>query len=193
MQCINGGGLRYVGNQRRMGEPMATLTRHRRSDVGASMAKLLCGAADCGLQIDRSIAVIVRGVDDVLALAARLLESPSRAINCTTTRGASHAGGEPRVVASRRDRRAPPMGGVRRERRGGGHRRGWRDDWSCRGRAGRRLGVASEQAAAAVVVLLEFSPIFFGGRSSQNLWARFLSAFSWEGLLARPVGCKYLT
>ena len=102
------------------------------------------------------------------------------------------AGGEPRVVASRRDRRAPPMGGIRRERRGGGHRRGWRDDWSCRGRAGRRLGVASEQAAA-VVVLLEISPIFFGGRSSQNLWARFLSAFSWEGLLARPVGCKYLT
>ena len=50
------------------------------------------------------------------------------------------AGGEPRVVASRRDRRAPPMGGIRRERRGGGHRRGWRDDWSCRGRAGRRLG-----------------------------------------------------
>jgi len=40
MQCVNGVGLRYVGHQQRMRGPMATLTRHRRSDFGASMAKL---------------------------------------------------------------------------------------------------------------------------------------------------------
>ena len=131
----------------------------------------LCGAADCGLQIDRSIAVIVRGVDDVLALAARLLESPSRAINCTTTRGASHAGGEPRVVASRRDRRAPPMGGVRRERRGGGHRRGWRDDWSCRGRAGRRLGGGVRASRRCCCSSRILSYIFRGAILSESVGA----------------------
>ena len=81
------------------------------------------------------------------------------------------SGGEPRVVASRRDRRAPPMGGVRRERRGGGHRRGWRDDWSCRGRAGRRLGGGVRASRRCCCSSRILSYIFRGAILSESVGA----------------------
>ena len=53
----------------------------------------LRGVVDCGLQIDRHIVAVVLGVDVALALAACELESPPRAISCTTRRGASQSSG----------------------------------------------------------------------------------------------------